>query len=52
MERKAKVKRKTTETDIKLELNIDGSGKFDINTGVPFLDHMLSLSAKHGFFDL
>ena len=52
MERKAKIKRKTTETDIKLELNLDGSGEFDIDTGVPFLDHMLSLSAKHGLFDL
>lgn len=52
MERKAKVERKTSETNIELELKIDGSGRYDINTAIPFLDHMLSLTAKHGFFDL
>jgi imidazoleglycerol-phosphate dehydratase len=48
----AKIKRKTTETDISGELTIDGSGKTDINTGVGFLDHMLTLFAFHGLFDL
>ena len=52
MERKAKIERKTSETDIKLDLNIEGSGKYDIDTSVPFIDHMLSLMTKHGFFDL
>ena len=44
--------RTTTETDIKLELNLDGSGISRIQTGVGFLDHMLTLFAKHGRFDL
>ncbi len=44
--------RKTAETDIELSLNLDGSGKADIHTGVGFLDHMLTLFAKHGRFDL
>jgi imidazoleglycerol-phosphate dehydratase len=48
----AELKRKTKETDIYVRLNLDGSGKYDINTGIPFLDHMLELFAKHGFFDL
>lgn len=52
MGRKAKIQRKTTETNIELDLGIDGSGQYDINSSVPFLDHMLSLMAKHGFFDL
>jgi len=47
------VERKTRETNIKVVINIDGNGKFnDIETGIPFLDHMLSLFAKHGLFDL
>ena len=50
--RTAEIKRKTAETDIYLSLNIDGSGKSDINTGVGFLDHMLTLLAKHAKFDL
>ncbi|MEW6109061.1 MAG: imidazoleglycerol-phosphate dehydratase HisB [Nitrospirota bacterium] len=50
--RKSRVERKTKETDIKIELNLDGSGKYSIDTSVPFLDHMLSLTAKHGLFDL
>lgn len=50
--RKAKVERKTRETDIKIDLNIDGSGKFDIKTGIPFMDHMLTLFTRHGLFDL
>ena len=45
-------KRKTAETDIELSINIDGSGKSAINTGCGFLDHMLTLFAKHGRFDL
>ncbi len=50
--RKAVVERKTKETDIKLNINLDGSGKSKIKTGMPFFDHMLELFAKHGFFDL
>lgn len=48
----AKIKRKTTETDITGELKIDGSGKADIKTGIGFLDHMLTLFTFHGLFDL
>lgn len=50
--RTATVNRKTAETDISLELHIDGQGKSKIETGVPFFDHMLTLFAKHGLFDL
>lgn len=50
--RKDSVVRKTAETDIELELVIDGSGKCDVKSGVPFLDHMLTLFGVHGFFDL
>ena len=50
--RKAEVKRKTKETDITVKLNIDGSGKSKINTGIGILDHMLELFAFHGLFDL
>ncbi len=50
--RLAKIARKTAETDITLTLAIDGSGKSTIDTGVPFFDHMLTLFAKHGLFDL
>lgn len=52
MSRVAIIERKTKETDIKLELNIDGVGISNINTGIGFLDHMLISFAKHGFFDL
>ena len=52
MERRAVVNRKTRETDIALELNLDGSGKYEIDTGIGFFDHMLSGFARHGFFDL
>jgi imidazoleglycerol-phosphate dehydratase len=48
----AKIARKTAETDITLSLAIDGTGKSKIDTGVPFFDHMLTLFAKHGLFDL
>ncbi|MFH1478181.1 MAG: imidazoleglycerol-phosphate dehydratase HisB [Candidatus Omnitrophota bacterium] len=50
--RKALIKRKTKETDIKVDLNIDGKGKSKIITGIPFLDHMLTLFSKHGLMDL
>lgn len=46
------VERKTGETDISLSINFDGTGQYDIDTGVPFLDHMLTLFSVHGFFDL
>lgn len=52
MSRTATIDRKTTETQIQLELNLDGSGNADIETGVGFFDHMLTLFAKHGAFDL
>ncbi len=50
--RKALIKRKTKETDISLDLNLDGRGSYSINTSIPFLDHMLSLMCKHGLFDI
>ena len=50
--RQASINRKTTETDVRVTLNLDGSGESRIKTGLPFLDHMLQLFAKHGVFDL
>src|SRR5215813_10116519 len=50
--RSAEVRRKTKETDVRVSLNLDGSGRSRIATGLPFLDHMLELFAKHGLFDL
>jgi imidazoleglycerol-phosphate dehydratase len=50
--RTAKVDRKTKETDIKVTLNLDGEGKYTIDTSIPFLDHMLSLMCRHGLFDM
>ena len=50
--RKAKTHRKTSETDVNLELNLDGVGKYEIDTGVGFLDHMLSHLSKHGKINL
>ena len=50
--RTGNIDRKTNETDIKLNVNLDGSGKADIATGCGFLDHMLNLFARHGRFDL
>lgn len=47
----AKIERKTKETSICVELNLDGEGKAEIDTGVPFMDHMLDLFVKHGLFD-
>ena len=50
--RTANVHRKTKETDIRVELNLDGSGQASVSVGLPFLEHMLELFAKHGLFDL
>ncbi len=50
--RTAEIARKTAETEIALKLNIDGTGRSELSTGVGFLDHMLTLFAKHGMFDL
>ncbi|MBE7062046.1 MAG: imidazoleglycerol-phosphate dehydratase, partial [Clostridiales bacterium] len=50
--RSAEIKRKTGETDITLKINLDGKGDSKINTGCGFLDHMLTLFAKHGKMDL
>jgi len=52
VDRRTTIERKTAETDIVVELNVDGSGQADVSTGVGFLDHMLTLFAVHGFFDL
>ena len=52
MSRKASVQRKTGETDISVELDLDGSGTPAVDTGIGFFDHMLTLWAVHGFFDL
>jgi imidazoleglycerol-phosphate dehydratase len=51
-ERTAKIHRKTKETDVSLELNLDGVGKYQIDTGIGFLDHMLAHLSKHGKVDL
>jgi imidazoleglycerol-phosphate dehydratase len=51
-ERRATIDRRTTETQIRLSLNLDGSGQAEVRTGVPFLDHMLTLTARHGLLDL
>lgn len=52
MSRQVKCSRKTAETNIVISINLDGSGKSNIKTGIGFFDHMLNLFAKHGFFDL
>jgi len=52
MARKKSIVRKTTETDVSAEINLDGAGAGTISTTIPFLDHMLELFAKHGFMDL
>ena len=51
-ERKSSIHRQTKETDINLSFHLDGQGNASIQTGVPFMDHMLTLFAVHGFFDL
>ena len=48
----SEITRNTNETQIMVSLNLDGSGEGQISTGVPFMDHMLELFSKHGFFDL
>ena len=50
--RLSEVRRQTKETDVRVKLNLDGSGKSTISSGLPFLDHMLELFARHGLFDL
>lgn len=52
MDRTANVDRKTKETAISIKLCLDGTGKHEVDTGIPFFDHMLSLFSAHGFFDL
>jgi imidazoleglycerol-phosphate dehydratase len=52
MARKAKIERRTAETEIQLEIDLDGTGQSQVRTGVGFLDHMLELFAKHGVVDL
>ena len=52
MPRKATITRKTKETNIKLSINLDGTGVYKANTSIPFVDHMLSLMSKHGHIDL
>ena len=52
MSRKAMIERNTKETQIRLELDLDGRGEYSVETGVPFFDHMLDQVARHGFFDL
>ncbi len=52
MNRTADITRKTKETDISLSLGIDGTGKYDVETGIGFFNHMLEGFARHGFFDL
>jgi len=52
MSRNATIERNTRETQIRLELELDGRGEYSIETGVPFFDHMLDQVARHGFFDL
>lgn len=50
--RASEVKRKTRETEVRVSLDIDGAGSYEVNTGIGFLDHLLSSFAKHGGFDL
>ena len=50
--RAAEVRRRTKETDVRVSLGLDGTGRARVSTGVPFLDHMLELFARHGLFDL
>ena len=52
MGRTAKTERKTKETEIAVELDLDGSGNAEIETGMPFFNHMLEIFSRHGLFDL
>ena len=52
MKRNATVDRETKETKIHIDINLDGTGKISVDTGIPFMDHMLTLMAAHGFMDL
>src|SRR6476661_6361719 len=52
MKRIAEIERTTAETQIRLSLSLDGTGQADVRTGVPFLDHMLTLMARHGLMDI
>lgn len=52
VERRALVKRRTSEVNAEVDIGLDGTGEFDVRTGIPFFDHMLSQFAKHGYFDL
>ncbi len=51
-ERTAAVERRTTESDVRIEINLDGTGDYEVSTGIPFFDHMLASFARHGLFDL
>ena len=50
--RKSKINRKTSETNISVKINLDGKGKFNISTGIGFLDHMLEQLSKHSLIDI
>jgi imidazoleglycerol-phosphate dehydratase len=52
IERTGSVERKTNETDVRVELNLDGTGEYTVSTGIPFFDHMLQSFARHALFDL
>ncbi|MCX7981847.1 MAG: imidazoleglycerol-phosphate dehydratase HisB [Syntrophales bacterium] len=52
MKRKSRIERKTAETNVEVEINLDGSGAAKVDTDIPFLDHMLTLFSRHGLFDL
>ena len=52
MKRNSKIDRKTKETEIHLKLNLDGTGLSSVDTGIPFMDHMLNLFTAHGFMDM
>ncbi|HML94813.1 MAG TPA: imidazoleglycerol-phosphate dehydratase HisB [Thermodesulfobacteriota bacterium] len=51
-DRKARTERVTSEVKVEVEINLDGEGNFDIDTGIPFFDHMLAQFSRHGYFDL
>jgi imidazoleglycerol-phosphate dehydratase len=52
VKRQAKFERKTSEVEVSVDITLDGKGKYDIETGIPFFNHMLCQFAKHGYFDL